>query len=296
MSEPLVSVGLQFYNNETTLHLAIQSILSQSYENLELLLHNDGSQDRSLEIAASFRDPRIRLFSSDANLKRPTRLNESLQLARGKYYAVMDGDDISYPQRLARQVEYLEENPTIDLLGTGMMVIDSRGNPVGKRQLPQTDDAIRRRPWTGLPMAQPTFMGKTEWFRKHWYNERAVRVEDQDLLLRAYLTSQFANLPDLLVGYRTVRLQISKIVAGRYALCRSLSRQFYRQRRADLIVRALAGQGLKAVVDVLAISTGLNYRILRHRARPITQEERREWQRVWAAVNHQVCHHSNIKV
>jgi glycosyltransferase involved in cell wall biosynthesis len=83
MNEPLVSVGLQFYNNESTLRYAIQSILNQTYQNWELILHNDGSTDGSYEIARSFSDQHIRLFTDAVNKGRPERLNESLQIARG---------------------------------------------------------------------------------------------------------------------------------------------------------------------------------------------------------------------
>lgn len=286
MDEPLVSVGLQFFNNETTLHLAIQSILSQSYQNWELILHNDGSRDRSLDIARNFRDPRIRLFTDGANRKRPVRINESLSLAKGKYYALMDGDDVSYPNRLLKQVEYLERYPSVDLLAAGMIVFNNAGKPIGKRQPLTTHEEICAKPWAGFPMAQPTFMGRTDWFKRHYYDSRARGgVEDQDLLLRAYQSSRFANLPDILVGYRETGLRLKKIVVRRYFFSCSLIRQFRRQGRLDLVVRSVAGQLAKAMLDCVAVGTGLGYRILQHRARPITDIERCAWERVWRHVS-----------
>ena len=283
---PLVTVGLQFFNNETTLRQAIQSVLNQSYQNWEFILHDDGSQDRSLEIACNFRDSRIRIFTDSVNRKRPERLNQSLRLSKGKYYAVMDGDDVSYPDRLSKQVEYMEENPAVDLLGAGMIVFDNAGKPIGKRIPPASHEKICAKPWSGFPMAQPTFMGRTDWFKKHNYDRRALgAVEDQDLLLRAYQSSRFANMPDILVGYREVGLYLKKIIIGRYFFSRNLIRQFRREGRVSLAILAAAGQCLKTSVDCIAAGTGLKYHILRHRARPITNEEKEEWLRVWNFLN-----------
>lgn len=286
MAEPLVSVGLQFFNNEATLRQAIQSILNQSYQNWELILQNDGSQDRGFEIASYFHDSRIRLFNDSINRKRPFRINESLSLAKGKYYALMDGDDISYPDRLLTQVEYLEGHPSVDLMGTGMMVFDRTGRPIGKRQPPPTHEEICGRPWAGFPMAQPTFMGRMDWFKKHYYDRRARGgVEDQDLLLRSYQSSRFANLPNILVGYREPRLNVRKMIIARYFFSRSLMRQFWQKGDRVLAIRAVVEQSVKALGDCVAVGTGLNYRILRHRAWPITDEEKRDWVRVWGLVN-----------
>ena len=132
MDGPLVSIGLQFYNNETTLPVAINSLLNQSYRNFELILHDDGSTDGSLSIARRYNDPRILLYSDHVNKKRPTRMNESLDLAKGKYYALMDGDDVSYPDRLSKQVKYLESNPSVDLLGRWHVGVQRGWKPARK--------------------------------------------------------------------------------------------------------------------------------------------------------------------
>ncbi len=249
-------------------------------------MHNDGSQDRSLEIARSFRDSRIRLFTSGFNRKRAVRINESLGLAKGKYYALMDGDDISYPERLLKQVEYLQKHPSVDLLGAAMIVFDNTGKPIGKREPPTSHREICARPWGGFPMAQPTFMGRTGWFKKYYYDRRARGgVEDQDLLLRAYQSSRFANLSNILVGYREPGLYLRKMVISRYCFSHSLIRQFWQKGDGVLAIRAVAEQYVKALGDCVAISTGLNYRILRHRAQPISAEEKRDWVRVWQLVN-----------
>lgn len=285
MGGPLVSVGLQFFNSEKTLHLAIQSILRQTYQNWELILHDDGSRDRSREIASGFHDGRIRFFTEGVNRKLSARINESLLLTSGKYYARMDGDDVSYPDRLSKQVEYLEKHPEVDLLGAGMIVFDNTGKPIGKRIPPTNHERICRKPWSGFPMAHPTFMGRTVWFRKYFYDTRSVVAQDQDLLLRAHKHSKFANLPIILVGYREAGLYIRKIILSRYDFSRSLIRYFRNQRRLSLAVRVAIEQCLKTAVDCIATGTGLKYHMLRHRARPFTNEEKEEWVRIWNSLN-----------
>jgi glycosyltransferase involved in cell wall biosynthesis len=283
MGLPLVSIGLQFFNNERTLHLAIASILSQTYRNWELILHNDGSSDRSLDIAERFADPRIRLFTDTANLKRPNRLNASLCLAQGKYYAIMDGDDIAYPERIFKQVEYLEMNPSVDLVGAGMLVFGKNGEAIGKRQPPLTHAEIVSTPWAGFPIAQPTFMGRLDWFRRYYYDERALGgVEDQDLLMRSYRTSTFANRPSILMGYREPGLSLKKIVAARYAFIKIMTRCYPGRSNRAWLVRSSAGQLMKVGLDCIAIGLGLKYRLLRHRANPINADEAEKWRKIYS--------------
>jgi hypothetical protein len=128
-------------------------------------------------------------------------------------------------------------------------------------------------------------MGRTDWFRKYYYDNRLAVAQDQDLLLRAYKHSKFANLPVILVGYREAGVYLKKTIIARYFFSRSLIRQFRREGRVSLAILAAAGQCLKTSVDCIAAGTGLKYHILRHRARPITNEEKEEWLRVWNFLN-----------
>jgi glycosyltransferase involved in cell wall biosynthesis len=231
MNEPLVSVGLQFYNSGRTLRSAVRSIIQQTFSDWELILHDDGSRDRSAEVVRAFNDPRIRFFPDSSNRKRPYRLNQSLAAAKGKYYAVMDGDDIAYPRRLATQVEFLEQHAEVHLVGGGMLVFTGDGLPSGKRQLPVHHSEICARPWKGFPIAQPTFMGRTDWFRAHQYDEGFPIAEDQDLLLRSYQRSCFANIPQIIMGYRENSLKWRRMLRARYFFARSICRQMLRAKK-----------------------------------------------------------------
>ncbi|MFS8652378.1 MAG: glycosyltransferase family 2 protein, partial [Caldibacillus sp.] len=118
MSDPFVTVFMPVYNSGKYLVEAIESILRQTYRNLELLIVDDGSTDHSIEIIKTFADPRIRLIKNDQNRGIPFTRNVGLKEARGKYLAIMDSDDISHPERIERQVAYLENHPAIDVAGT----------------------------------------------------------------------------------------------------------------------------------------------------------------------------------
>jgi glycosyltransferase involved in cell wall biosynthesis len=273
------------FNAEQTLESAIRSILHQSFTQWELIVHDDGSRDRSADVVRCFQDPRIRFFPDSVNHKRPYRLNQSLEAARGQFYAVMDADDVAYPDRLEKQVQFLKQNASVDLVGGGMMVFAGDGVPLGKRTLAVQHEQICRKPWAGFPMSQPTFMGRIGWFRLHRYSGSFPPAEDQDLLLRSYCSSRFANLPEIVMGYRENRLSWVKIAKGRYCLTRGVCRQLQVERRARLIPAAVLLQALKSVFDGVSIVTRLNYKLLSHRAMPVTSAEVAQWHQVWQSVH-----------
>jgi glycosyltransferase involved in cell wall biosynthesis len=115
MPDPVITIAMPFYNSAATLELAIRSLLNQSYSDFELLLCDDGSTDHGLEIAHSFDDPRLVCWSDGRRLRLAARLNECIDRARGRYLARMDADDIAYPDRLKRQLAFLETNTEVDL-------------------------------------------------------------------------------------------------------------------------------------------------------------------------------------
>jgi glycosyltransferase involved in cell wall biosynthesis len=142
MESPLVTVGMGVRNCEHTLGPAIASIINQTFQNWELLVIDDGSSDATMSLASSFNDPRIITISDGIIvLDRkhhglPGRLNQAVKLARGKYFARMDGDDIAYPERFRRQVDFLEVNSDVDLLATAMIVFKDDGTVLGCRPVP----------------------------------------------------------------------------------------------------------------------------------------------------------------
>ncbi len=132
--EPLVSVIMPVYNAEKYIFEAVNSVIEQTYTNWELVLINDGSSDLSINIIKEFKDSRIRLYENRENMGIAYSRNRAIDLSRGKYIAIMDNDDISLPNRLKIQVEYLENHEEIDVLSGASMVIDSHGNVIKKKR------------------------------------------------------------------------------------------------------------------------------------------------------------------
>ena len=281
-SSPLVTIGMPVRNCEKTLGTAIRSILNQTWSHWELLVIDDGSTDSTVRLAFSFVDPRIRVFADGRHRGIAPRLNEAVKLSRGEYFARMDGDDVSFPERLALPIAYLERNPAVALLGAGVVVFRGEGEVLGTRAVPLTHDEICRRPRSSFPLAHPTWIGRTEWFRNHPYRPDAVRAEDQDLLLRTCRASRFAALPAVLLGYREESLCLKKILRGRWSFLRAALRGECSQGKMVFAFAAILEHAAKALVETTAISTGLDYAILRHRALPAGPAIVRRWAQVWA--------------
>src|SRR5579859_1694028 len=136
MNPPVVTVGIPFFNAKKWLLNAVRSVFAQSFDDWELLLVDDGSTDGSAEIALAVEDPRVRVYPDRENLKVVARRNQVIRLARGKYLAWLDADDMMHPDRLEKEVRYLQENPGVDVVGSGMYIIDEWGYVVSKRLPP----------------------------------------------------------------------------------------------------------------------------------------------------------------
>ncbi|HGF9542707.1 TPA: glycosyltransferase family 2 protein, partial [Acinetobacter baumannii] len=132
----LVSVVLPAYNAELYLKEAIDSVLSQTFTDFELIILNDGSIDRTEEIILSYNDSRIVYVKNEKNLGLIGTLNKGINLAKGKYIARMDADDICLPERFKKQVDFLEKNNEIDLIGTNAIKINNNGDRIGVINMP----------------------------------------------------------------------------------------------------------------------------------------------------------------
>lgn len=281
MRSPLVSISMPVRNNAPTLAVAIRSILNQTYPHWELLLIDDGSSDDTLRIAHGFTDPRITVLSNGAGLGLAARLNEAIDRATGDYFARMDGDDVAYPQRLERQLAYLRGHPDVDLAGAWVLVFGADGDVLGKRAGAEHHAEICARPDGGIRIPHPIWIGHLAFFRRYRY--RVGTQEDADLLLRAYRDSRFATVPEILLGYREERLDLKKILTYRWLYVRSIVGELGGRGEVHRVAKGVTIQVLKAGVDCAAVTSGLNYRLLRHRARSVGDEERRDWGPVWTA-------------
>ena len=283
---PLISIGMPVYNNARTLPMTIRSLLNQTCNDWELLIIDDGSQDETQKLLRQYNDRRIKVITGRINRGLPARLNQAIELARGEFFARLDGDDICYPTRLASQVSFLEENRDVDLLGTRMVVFQDDGSIAGVNGYQQAHHEICRRPWAGMnQLAHPTWMGRWKWFHQYRYNTNLRKAQDRDILLRSYRNSQFACLPECLMGYRQDRLSLMKILKTRWYLSRSLFNESIYQ-FSPLLLRGVIEQALKAGIDTFSIATdsivtGFAEKILAHRALPASDAEAQEWRTVW---------------
>ena len=280
---PLVTVGMPVYNAAATVATAVRSICLQTFTDWELIVIDDGATDRIVEVMRDFPDPRIRFIQSPAgNQGLATRLNQCVDLARGRYFARMDADDVSYPERLERQVNYLQEHPEIDLLGTRALLFKGEGNPFGLYAKAFDHAEICRLPYWGFPLAHPTWMGKHEWFASHRYEERHTRCEDQELLLRTFEHSQFAALPDVLLGYRMDRIIAGKLGLGRLNYCRELVRQVRNRPTALRAARGILVHSLAYGRDITLHISGIVNRRSRQMFYPLDNRVIEPWQKIWA--------------
>lgn len=205
---PLISVVLPVYNGEQYLAEAIDSILAQTFTDFELITIDDGSTDSSLAVLQKYqeRDVRIRLVSRE-NRNLATTLNDSIDMARGKWIARMDQDDISLPFRLERQVDWLEKN-NADLCGCWVKFFGGWDHHTWKGW--KTDRAIKVDMMFKSPFVHPSVMMRTELVRGLRYDRTHEKAEDYDLWVRAAMSGwNMCNIPEVLFLYRKHSSQIS---------------------------------------------------------------------------------------
>jgi glycosyltransferase involved in cell wall biosynthesis len=200
---PLVTVLLPVFNAEKYLAEAISSVLAQTFSDFELLIVDDGSTDRSPEIIKSFTDPRIRYLRNEQNEKLIRTLNRGLREARGEYIARMDSDDICFPQRLERQLQFFQREPDTAVAGTFAIRIDERGTHGAVIKRP-TGEELKLNVWLPTPLLHPTVMMRKSVVSKGFtYDENCLHCEDYDLWIRiAKAGLRIENLPAPMLYYR----------------------------------------------------------------------------------------------
>src|SRR5258708_1865691 len=275
---PLVSIILSMRNSAGTVGGAVRSVQLQTLQDWEFIIIDDGSSDESSSIVDGFNDGRIRLFRETSSSGLATRLNQAVSLCRGEFIARMDSDDICFPERLARQVTRLQQDPNLDLLGCEAVVFTGDAKLVGELPIGLTHQEITAQPFQGFPFPHPTWCGRTAWFHDNPYDSELMYAEDQDLLLRTFRHSKFGALETVLLGYRQNRLALRKLVAGRRTFIGSLWRY---GRQSTEFLPALTGIGihlLKSAAGIATIWPGLNRLIQHHRLKPVPRSVAQQWQ------------------
>ncbi len=253
---PLVSVVIAAFNAAQHLGEAVESVFAQTFRDFELVVVDDGSTDGTPDVLARYRsDPRLVVLSHSTNSGVAVALTTGCRHAQGRYIARLDADDVAHPDRLARQVAYLEERRDVALLGSAAIFTDAGGREFARFSYPATHEAIRERLETGSAFVHSAVTMRQDAFESVGGYRLSASGQDYDLWLRMVERFPAANLADFLVRFR---VHDSQLTAGRLreqALCSLVAKAAARRRAAgepDPLT------GVAFVDDVVAASLGID--------------------------------------
>jgi len=203
---------MSVYNGNRYLRAAIESILTQTFTDFEFIIIDDGSSDDSVAIIKSYHDPRIVLVRNEHNLGLTRSLNKGLRLARGRYIARQDADDISLPQRLQEQTDFLHRHEAVGLLGTNCYFIDHSGKRIGTHIQPAHDTHIRWRMLFNNAFCHSSVLIRREFVenRKMRYDETLSYSQDYALWAKLLPLTRVANLSTPLIELRQHPQSVSR--------------------------------------------------------------------------------------
>ncbi|MEK7546579.1 MAG: glycosyltransferase family 2 protein [Patescibacteria group bacterium] len=232
---PFVSIIMPTYSRADLLPRSIESVLNQTYGNFEFIIVNDCSADKTEEIVLKYqkKDPRIKYFKNEVNLKIQKTLNRGLKEAKGKYIARIDDDDAWIdPAKLRKQVEFLESNPEYVIVGTGnTAILKSRGLQISSLK-PRTDMEIRKAMLFGCPFLHPAVVyRRSAVLLVGGYDEKLKQAEDYDLWMRLGKIGKMYNLPEYsiesIVGDTNIgHLKRAEVIKFSLALIRKYRRDY----------------------------------------------------------------------
>ncbi len=225
---PKISIALVVRDGEKYIRGAVLSILEQTYENFEFLIIDDGSTDNTKEIVQNYRDARIRLFDNPGPSGKPGGLNFALETSKGEYIALMDADDICFPDRLEKQLKFMERNNHVGIVGGGAILINSHGKQIGKIS-GRSSRECRYRPFAGSTcFINPTIMiRKSAVYGYVEYDKDYPYAQDYKFFCDCFFHTKFDNLTDNLIQYRIHDSQISsKYSEEQFRLASSIHCEF----------------------------------------------------------------------
>lgn len=215
IKKPLISVYMPVFNATPYLSQAIESVLNQTLTNFEFIIIDDHSTDDSWKIIKSYarRDSRIRIFRNRLNLGVSTNSNIAISLARCKYLARMDADDISVADRLEKQYRYLKKHPQTVVVGAQCTIINQNDQVVGFKNFPTSTTGIKDMLFWAVPIQQGYMMINRSLLPKSfsWYSATKTSAEEVDLYFKLSQFGNFANLPDNLYFYRQIDNSLSHL-------------------------------------------------------------------------------------
>jgi glycosyltransferase involved in cell wall biosynthesis len=199
----LVSVVIPCHNAGPYIRQAVSSILSQSFTDFELIIVDDASTDESLEVVRQFSDSRIRLFENDVRSGISRTRNRGLEEARGQYIAVLDADDISHPERLEKQVLFLDRNPEFGMVGSRVRLMNHQSERLSEKwRLGAHPDAIPSILLFKNYFCHSAVMMRRDAIPPEGYDPALSIGEDHDLWIKITRKRKALNLPLYLTSYR----------------------------------------------------------------------------------------------
>ena len=204
MSGPKVSVLMSVYNNASCVDASIRSIVDQTYTDWEMILWNDASSDGSFHKLLKWQacDDRIQVYENGSNLGLAASLNKALEKSAGRYIARMDGDDVAVPDRLMKQVAFLDQNPQAAIVSAGCILFDETGEWGSRNGKPRP--LISDFLWGSQFLHPATVMRREALLAVGGYRvcKDTLRTEDYDLFMRMYARgSRGYNLQEPLLYY-----------------------------------------------------------------------------------------------
>ena len=202
--QPLVSVIIPAFNAQNYLIDAVDSIKNQTYTNLEIIIIDDGSTDNTYVVAQKLTqgDARVVLYKNEKNMYIAKTRNKAIMLCKGKYIVWQDADDISQPQRIMHQVEFMETHADVGICGGFLQSFDSSGD-LDVRTYAADDSPLRKNIFRFSPVAQPAAIVRRECFDKvGLFDENFPPAEDLDMSFRIGQYYKFANLQEIVIRYR----------------------------------------------------------------------------------------------
>ncbi|MFC1711797.1 glycosyltransferase [Patescibacteria group bacterium] len=201
--KPKVSVIMPVFNNGSFVKESIQSVLEQSFKEFEFLIIDDCSTDNSLKVISKFKDKRIKIFKNKKRKGLAWCLNYLQKQSKSEYIARMDGDDVSYKERLKEQFNFLKLNPEYVLVGGWAKIINNKGNIIGEMTPPIKYLDVRKTILSNNTFVHPAVMFKKSIVQKvGGYNEKLFYSQDYDIFLRLVSKYPCANLKNYLVKFR----------------------------------------------------------------------------------------------
>ena len=270
----LISIILPVYNGETYLKDSIKSILNQTYQNFELIIINDGSTDSSHLIIEKFLKSNKIIYKSRKNKGLVNTLNEGIKLSSGNYIARMDQDDISYPKRLEKQLNFMQKN-NIDVCGTSYQVINEQGKIIKTVESHKNNFEIILSAMM-VPFIHPSVMFRNIFKEKNIFygNNNKMQAEDYDLWIRLIkMNLVFGNIDEILIKYRLINTSMTsvnhiKIYKEVYKTCKKFNKEYkeellisFMKINKSLVQKKFLVIMFKSVFNFIKVN-GLNSKIL----------------------------------